>query len=160
MSCSLREARWSFTKAIRGIRCISCAPRFCGWSENGIRGTFLIAPVCTSYFPNSGSFESMPFSMILFSPRLPRRLIWFLRNLSILLENAPVVRRLAGSILIHAQKPPRGKELRKVSLFEHESLRGAISVVIPSHNEEMNIGPLVERILASLWRIHSRNNSG
>ena len=56
-------------------------------------------------------------------------------------------RTLAGSILIHAQKPPRGKEQRKVSLFAHESLRGAVSVVIPSHNEEMNIGPLVERIL-------------
>jgi len=55
---------------------------------------------------------------------------------------------MAGSILIHAQKPPRQKALPKVSLFEHESLRGAISVVIPSHNEEMNLGPLVDRILA------------
>ena len=81
-----------------------------------------------------------------FAP-LTRPLIWFLRNLSILLENAPVVRTMAGSILLHAQKPPRKKELRKVSLFSHESLRGAISVVIPCHNEEMNVGPLVERIL-------------
>jgi dolichol-phosphate mannosyltransferase len=87
------------------------------------------------------------FNDFVFAP-LTRPLIWFLRNLSILLENAPVVRRLAGSILIHAQKPPRRKEVRKVSLFAHESLRGAISVVIPSHNEEMNIGPLVEQILA------------
>ena len=99
------------------------------------------------------------FNDFVFAP-LTRPLIWFLRNLSILLENAPVVRTLAGSILIHAQKPPRGKELPKVSLFAHESLRGALSVVIPSHNEEMNIGPLVERILASLWRIHPRNHSG
>jgi SAM-dependent methyltransferase len=87
------------------------------------------------------------FNDFVFAP-LTRPLIWFLRNLSILLENAPVVRRLAGSILIHAQRPPRRKELPKVSLFAHESLRGAISVVIPSHNEEMNIGPLVERVLA------------
>jgi hypothetical protein len=87
------------------------------------------------------------FNDFVFAP-LTRPLIWFLRNLSILLENAPIVRTLAGSILIHAQKPPRRKELRKVSLFAHESLRGAVSVVIPSHNEEMNIGPLIERILA------------
>jgi hypothetical protein len=87
------------------------------------------------------------FNDFVFAP-LTRPLIWFLRNLSILLENAPIVRTLAGSILIHAQKPPRRKELPKVSLFAHESLRGAVSVVIPSHNEEMNIGPLVERILA------------
>src|SRR6185312_1946975 len=40
------------------------------------------------------------------------------------------------------------KNLPSVSLCEHESLRRAISVVIPSHNEEMNIGPLTERVLA------------
>lgn len=85
------------------------------------------------------------FNDFVFAP-LTRSLIWFLRNLSILLENAPVIRRMAGSILVHAQKPPRRKELPKVSLFEHKSLRGAISVVIPCHNEEMNIAPLVERI--------------
>jgi SAM-dependent methyltransferase len=87
------------------------------------------------------------FNDFVFAP-LTRGLIWFLRNLSILLENAPIARTMAGSILIHAQKHPREKEFRGVSLFEHESLRGAISVVVPCHNEEMNIGPLTERILA------------
>lgn len=86
------------------------------------------------------------FNDFVFAP-LTRRLIWFLRNASILLENAPVVRTIAGSILLHAQKPPRQREPRKISLFAHESLRGAVSVVIPCHNEEMNVGPLVERIL-------------
>jgi dolichol-phosphate mannosyltransferase len=87
------------------------------------------------------------FNDFVFAP-LTRPLIWLLRNASILLENAPLVRTMAGSILLHAQKPPRRKEPIKVSLFAHELLRGAVSVVIPSHNEEMNIGPLVERILA------------
>ena len=87
------------------------------------------------------------FNDFVFAP-LTRSLIWFLRNLSILLENAPVVRTTAGSILIHAQKHPRQKEFRGVSLCEHESLRRGISVVVPSHNEEMNIGPLTQRILA------------
>ena len=86
------------------------------------------------------------FNDFVFAP-LTRPLIWFLRNASILLENAPVVRAMAGSILVHAQRPPRQKETPKVSLFAHESLRGAISVVIPCHNEEMNVGPLVKRIL-------------
>ena len=86
------------------------------------------------------------FNDFVFAP-LTRPLIWFLRNASILLENTPGLRTMAGSILIHAQKPPHRKKLPVVSLFEHESLRGAVSVVIPSHNEEMNIRPLVERIL-------------
>ncbi|MGH7213205.1 MAG: glycosyltransferase [Tepidisphaeraceae bacterium] len=71
---------------------------------------------------------------------------WALRNASILLENAPGVRTLAGSILVHAQKPPRAVERPKVPLFQHESMRGSVSVVIPCHNEEMNIGPLVNRL--------------
>ena len=74
---------------------------------------------------------------------LTRSLVWLLRNLSILLENARGLRTLAGTILIQAQKPPRSAPRPPVSLCEHEALRHAVSVVIPCHNEEMNIGPLV-----------------
>ncbi len=77
---------------------------------------------------------------------LTRSLVWFLRNLSILLENAPGIQTLAGAILIHAQKPPRVVERPQISLCEHEQLRGAVSVVIPCHNEEMNIEPLITRL--------------
>jgi 2-polyprenyl-3-methyl-5-hydroxy-6-metoxy-1,4-benzoquinol methylase len=77
---------------------------------------------------------------------LTRGVIWFLRNLSIVLENAPGIRTLAGSILIHAQKPPPQVECTNTSLFAHEQLRAAVSVVIPCHNEEMNIGPLVRQL--------------
>jgi SAM-dependent methyltransferase len=87
------------------------------------------------------------FNDFVFAP-LTRSLIWFLRNASILLENAPLFRRMAGSILVHAQKPPRQSEQNTVSLFTHESLRSAVSIIIPCHNEAMNLGPLVERILA------------
>ncbi len=80
-----------------------------------------------------------------FAPLTPR-LIWLLRNLSILLENAPVVRTMAGSILVHGQKPPLQMGAPKQSWPVHESLRGAISFVIPCYNEEMNVRPLVERI--------------
>ncbi|ARV61774.1 glycosyl transferase family 2 [Nostocales cyanobacterium HT-58-2] len=77
---------------------------------------------------------------------LTRSLVWFLRNLSILLENTPGIQNLAGSILIHAQKPPRVVERPKISLFEHEQLRKSVSVVIPCHNEEMNVEPLVNKL--------------
>jgi len=77
---------------------------------------------------------------------LTRSLVWLFRNLSILLENAPGIQTLAGSILIHAQKPPRIVERPTISLFEHEQLRRAVSVVIPCHNEEMNIEPLITQL--------------
>jgi SAM-dependent methyltransferase len=79
---------------------------------------------------------------------LTRWMIWLLRNLSIVLENTPGIRVLAGSILIHAQKPPHTAERRAVSLCEHASLRGAVSVVVPCHNEEMNVESLVRRLTA------------
>lgn len=86
------------------------------------------------------------FNDFVFAP-LTRSLIWLLRNVSILLENAPLLRTMAGSILVHAQKPPRFKHSAQISLFAHEALRNAVSVVIPCRNEEMNIRPLVERML-------------
>jgi glycosyltransferase involved in cell wall biosynthesis len=78
-----------------------------------------------------------------FAPLTPR-LVWWFRNLSILLENAPGIRSFAGSILAHAQKPPRRVEPKEVSLCRHDCFRGKLSVVIPCRNEEANIRPLVE----------------
>lgn len=85
------------------------------------------------------------FNDFVYAP-LSRRLVWLLRNLSIVLENAPGVRTLAGSILVHAQKPPRAAARPRVSLAEHHALRGAVSVVVPCRDEEMNVAPLVERL--------------
>jgi dolichol-phosphate mannosyltransferase len=85
------------------------------------------------------------FNDFVYAP-LTRQLVWLLRNLSIVLENARGVRTLAGSILVHGQKPPRLVKRPKISLFAHEPLRGAVSVVIPCHNEEMNIRSLVTRL--------------
>ncbi len=45
------------------------------------------------------------FNDFVYPPLTPKG-IWFLRNLSIILENTPGLRTLAGSILLHAQKPP------------------------------------------------------
>jgi len=82
------------------------------------------------------------FNDFVFAP-LTESMIWLLRNLSTLLENAPGVRTLAGSILLHAQKPPKIVERSATSLCEHRSLVAAISVVVPCHNEQTNIEPLV-----------------
>ena len=80
-----------------------------------------------------------------YSP-LTRQLIWLLRNLSTVLENMPGVQTLAGSILLHAQKPPEIETQSTRSLCTHDQLRRAVSIVIPCHNEEMNIGPLIRQL--------------
>jgi SAM-dependent methyltransferase len=83
------------------------------------------------------------FNDFVFAPLSPR-FVWLFRNLSIILENAPGIRTLAGSILVHGQKPPCVVERPVVSLALHEELRRSISVVVPCHNEEMNVVSLVE----------------
>jgi glycosyltransferase involved in cell wall biosynthesis/SAM-dependent methyltransferase len=88
------------------------------------------------------------FNDFVYAP-LTRRFVWLFRNLSILLENTPRVQTLAGSILVHAQKPPRLTKIPDCAIPVHDQLRRAVSVVIPCHNEEMNIEPLIKRL-----RIH------
>jgi dolichol-phosphate mannosyltransferase len=85
------------------------------------------------------------FTDFVYAP-LTRRLVWLLRNLSIVLENTPGARTLAGAILVHAQKPPRTVERASSRMCEHAELHGALSVVVPCHNEEMNVRPLVSRL--------------
>lgn len=86
------------------------------------------------------------FNDFVYPPLTPRG-VWLLRNLSIILENMPALRTLAGSILLHGQKPPTVAVSPRVSLTIDNVFRGAVSVVVPCHNEEMNVGPLVSRLL-------------
>ena len=86
------------------------------------------------------------FTDFVYAP-LTRWLIWLLRNLSIIAENTPGLRAYAGTIILHAQKPPRRQWQPSRSLCDHPELFGQVSVVVPCHNEEMNIGPLIERLL-------------
>jgi hypothetical protein len=83
------------------------------------------------------------FNDFVYAPLTPK-LVWLLRNVSIVMENAPVVRRFAGAIVVHTQKPPRVVAKPRVSFCNKAALRGAVSIVIPCYNEEMNIGPLVD----------------
>lgn len=86
------------------------------------------------------------FTDFVYAP-LNRSLIWLLRNFSILLENMPVFRTLAGAILIHGQVP--GTSLSEaVGLCGSTTLRSKVSVVIPCHNEEMNVSLLVCRLIS------------
>lgn len=71
---------------------------------------------------------------------------WLSRNMSSVLENVPGLRTLSQSILIHGQKPPRKIKPSPQSLFAHESLRQAISIIIPCRNEEKNIETLITRL--------------
>ncbi len=80
-------------------------------------------------------------------PPIPLWSLPLFRTLSLVMENTPGIKMLAGTILLSAQKPPRGLPRPLVRMTEHHVLHNGVSVVVPCYNEEMNLGPLVEGLL-------------
>jgi SAM-dependent methyltransferase len=91
--------------------------------------------------------DIIPYDIV--HPRTPRSLLRATRSVAFILEHAPGIKDLCGTLYIWAKKPG-DEEARRPhsSLAEHESLFGTTSFVIPCHNEEMNVRPLTEAILS------------
>lgn len=73
---------------------------------------------------------------------------WLGRHVSTLLEQAPGTRALSRGIVVRAQRPAGVARRAPPRLDEHPPLRGAVSVVVPCRNEEMNVEPLVDALRA------------
>jgi SAM-dependent methyltransferase len=83
----------------------------------------------------------------------PRFLINWLRAIAFVLEHTPFVREFCGTLYIWAKKPGDEHARRpQVSLDFHRELFGSVSVVVPCHNEEMNVRPLVNALLKTYDR--------
>jgi len=92
------------------------------------------------------AIDIIPYDII--HGRTPAFFLRTLKSLAYVLEHAPAVKELCGTLYIWARKPGDEEARRpRVSLAEHEALFGSTSFVVPCHNEEMNIGPLTEAIL-------------
>jgi phospholipid N-methyltransferase len=90
--------------------------------------------------------NALPYDF-LYSP-IPRFLKWPAQNLSIIMENFPYLRNFAGALYIWARNPfLDSEEQATVDLSEHQMFFGKVSFVIPCHNEEMNVAPLVKGII-------------
>ena len=91
--------------------------------------------------------EVIPYDII--HPLALKMAIPFLRSIAFAVEHAPVIRELCGTLYIRAQKPGDEKARRpKVNLACHRELFGSTSFVVPCHNEEMNIEPLVDTLVS------------
>ena len=84
------------------------------------------------------------FTDFLYAP-LSKRGSRRLHDLSAVLQNVPVLQTFSGALAVYARKP--GETARNVApLTDHASLTGKVSVVVPCHNEEMNLELLVTRL--------------
>ncbi len=89
--------------------------------------------------------HALPYDF-LYAP-IPRWFQGLAQHVSLIMENCPFIRNFAGSLYIWAYKSdPLDYRAAVVDLAEHEMFRGKVSFVIPCHNEEMNIVPLVEQL--------------
>ena len=89
--------------------------------------------------------DVIPYDII--HPRTPRALVRTLQSAAFIAEHAPLLRELCGTLYIRARKPGGAAARPFVNLARHADLFGAVSFVVPCHNEEMNIPRLVEGIL-------------
>jgi SAM-dependent methyltransferase len=88
--------------------------------------------------------EIVPYDIV--HPLTPRSLIRAVQSIAFILEHAPLIRDLCGTLYIWLVKP--GIPHRPhVKLATHPQLFGSTSVVIPCHNEEMNVRRLIDALL-------------
>ncbi len=90
--------------------------------------------------------EVIPYDIV--HPMTPRFLFPALQSIAFVLEHAPVIRELCGTLYIWAMKPGDEQARRpRVNLANHRELFHSTSIVVPCHNEEMNIPRLVDTLI-------------
>lgn len=125
----------------------SIIPPLGRWAGNascqiGVRKYHLMKAASHQGFTN---VEILPFDII--HPLAPRRLIRLLESAAFIIEHAPGVKELCGTLFIWAKRPgQRTVSIRDGGLAVHPALYDSTSVVVPCHNESMNIQPLVQAL--------------
>ena len=90
--------------------------------------------------------QVIPYDIV--HPLAPASVIRTLQSLAFVLEHAPVLRAFCGSLYIWAKKPGDERARRPpVNFASNPELFDSTSVVVPCHNEEMNVLPLVRALL-------------
>ena len=104
--------------------------------------TRVIAEACSAI--GFEGVELTPHDII--SCRLGLRWMTRLQSKAVLLEHMPGVRSACASVCFSARKQGR-RNKPEMCLADLPALYGAISVVVPAHNEAANIPSLIERLL-------------
>ncbi len=125
----------------------SIFPRLGRWAGNaecqiGMRKYHLLKVASNQGFTH---VDITPYDII--HARTPRFLVDTLQKVAWVLEQTPIIRETCGTLYIWGKKPGNEADRRpQVNLACHRELVRAISFVVPSHNEEMNIPVLVDAL--------------
>jgi len=119
-----------------------------GWSgeapcQVGMRKYKLMQMASHQGFTN---LEIIPYDII--HPLTPRIFVPLVQSIAFVLEHTPLVRELCGTLYIWGRKPGDEQARRpRVNLAEHPGLHNSVSIVVPCHNEEMNVPRLVDTLV-------------
>jgi SAM-dependent methyltransferase len=90
--------------------------------------------------------DVIPYDII--HPLAPRFAISALLSLAYAVEHTPLLKEFCGTLYIRAQKPGSAEGRRpNVNLARQPGLYRSTSFVVPCHNEEMNVRPLVDALV-------------
>ena len=88
--------------------------------------------------------EIVPYDII--HPLTPARLVRAVQSVAFILEHAPLIRDLCGTLYIWLVKPGQ-RQRPQVHLARHPDLFGSTSIVVPCHNEEANVRRVIDAML-------------
>jgi dolichol-phosphate mannosyltransferase len=124
--------------------------RLARWSRNAECQIALRASEVHNAANTEGLEEIVIVPYDILHPRTPQRLVPTVQATAFVLEHLPAVRELCGTLFITARKPGRtSMERPRMDLARHGALRDSVSVVVPCHNEAMNIPRLVHALTAT-----------
>jgi dolichol-phosphate mannosyltransferase len=127
--------------------------RLARWSRNAECQIALRESEVRDAAAHQGLEETVVVPYDILHPRTPQRLVPAVQSTAFVLEQLPGIRKLCGTLFICAVKPGRASmERPRRDLARHDVLSDAVSVVVPCHNEAMNIPRLVHALTATYDR--------
>ena len=123
--------------------------RFARWSRNAECQIALRKAAVTQALEHQGLTDSIVVPYDILHPRTPGRLVPAVQSAAFVAEHLPAVREACGQLFINARLPGGPTRRPRPALSRHEQFRAAVSVVVPCHNEAMNVSPLVDALRQS-----------
>lgn len=123
--------------------------RLARWSGNAECQIALRKPTVFRALERHGFEESIVVPYDILHPRTPAALVPAVQSAAFLAEHLPGVSELSGQLFISARMPGATSRRPRPDLANHAHFRDAVSVVLPCHNEAMNVPRLVEALRQS-----------
>ena len=123
--------------------------RVARWSRNAECQIALRKAAVGRALGRQGFTDSIVVPYDILHARTPNRLVPAVQSAAFVAEHLPGVRELCGQLFISARLPGDVACRRRPDLSRHAQFRDAVSVVVPCHNESMNVTPLVAALRES-----------